>query len=232
DGDGSGRHGPVRRRQRRRRDLGRRLRHQRGRTRRSEADEGGGENPDRAERLGRRVRRRLGVGVDGTVSRIDPATNTVVAKIKAGSGPRQVRYGAGAIWVGNATGRRIWRIDPATNKARAVPIGLIGPDSLAVSDRAIWVSANSGSLVVRVDPRTLKVVARVNVGFHPGNAAIAGDGSVFVPVTGEGTVVRIAGNRVVGRWHVGSKPFPATFAFGDVWVPVSGARTVVRFHVG
>jgi len=68
-----------------------------------------------------------------------------VATIKAGSGPRQVRYGAGAIWVGNGAGKNVWRIDPATNKARAVPTGLLGPDSLAVSDRALWVAARIGS---------------------------------------------------------------------------------------
>jgi DNA-binding beta-propeller fold protein YncE len=145
-----------------------------------------------------------------------------------------VRYGAGAVWVGNATGRNIWRIDPATNNARAVPTGLLGPDSLAVSPRGIWVAANSGDVVVRLNTRTLKVAARVKVGFHPGNPAFAGDGSVFVPVVGEGTVVRIdpARNKVVGTWRVGKNPFPALFAFGDIWVPVSGGTSLVRFHVG
>jgi YVTN family beta-propeller protein len=72
------------------------------------------------------------------------------------------------------------------------------------------------------------------VGIGPRNAAIAADGSVFVPNTADGTVSRIdpVRNRVVATFKVGPKPFPAAPAFGDVWVPVSGGSQVVRIHVG
>jgi virginiamycin B lyase len=78
------------------------------------------------------------------------------------------------------------------------------------------------------------VVARVRVGLGPSNAAIAGDGSVFVPNNADGTVSRIdpSRNKVVATYRVGPKPFPAATAFGDVWVPLAGGRQVVRFHVG
>jgi YVTN family beta-propeller protein len=78
------------------------------------------------------------------------------------------------------------------------------------------------------------VVARVKVGLGPSNAAIAGDGSVFVPNNADGTVSRIdpVHNKVVATYRVGPKPFPAAAAFGDVWVPLSGGRQVVRFRVG
>ena len=78
------------------------------------------------------------------------------------------------------------------------------------------------------------MVARVKVGLGPSNAAIAGDGSVFVPNNADGTVSRIdpARNKVVATYKVGPKPFPAATAFGDVWVPLAGGRQVVRFHVG
>ena len=122
---------------------------------------------------------------NGTVVRIDPATNAIMATIKVGLAPRQVRYGAGAIWVGNHAGKSIYRVDPATNRARAVPVGLQSPDSIAVGDTAIWVTSSAGDVAVRLDPGTLKVVARVKVGLGPSNAAIGGDGSVFVPNNGE-----------------------------------------------
>jgi YVTN family beta-propeller protein len=85
-----------------------------------------------------------------------------------------------------------------------------------------------------LNPRTLRVVARVKVGFGPSNAAIAPDGSVFVPNTPDGTVSRIdsARNKVVATYKVGRNPYPAATAFGDVWVPLSGGTQVVRFHVG
>jgi hypothetical protein len=38
--------------------------------------------------------------------------------------------------------------------------------------------------------------------------------------------------QVVGTIAVGQKPFPAAFAFGDVWVPSYGGREVYRIHIG
>ena len=75
--------------------------------------------------------------------------------------------------------------------AKAVPVGLLSPDSVAVSDTAIWVTSSADRFAVRLDPRTMRVVARVKVGLGPSNAAIAGDGSVFVPNNADGTVSRI-----------------------------------------
>jgi YVTN family beta-propeller protein len=57
---------------------------------------------------------------------------------------------------------------------------------------------------------------------------------VFVPDVVAGTVLRIdpVTNKVVGTITVGSKPFPAASAFGDVWVPSYGGQEVYRIHVG
>ena len=88
------------------------------------------EDPRRAAALGSRLRRRVGVGdehAEGNSRADRPGDEQGIARIKAGISPQQVRYGAGAIWVGNGKGKNIWRIDPATNKAKAIPIGLIGP---------------------------------------------------------------------------------------------------------
>ncbi len=88
--------------------------------------------------------------------------------------------------------------------------------------------------VSRIDPSTRKVVATIPVGEQPDNAAVAGDGTVFVPNVSGGTVSRIdpATNMVVGTIAVGAKPFPSAYAFGDVWVPIYGGRDVDRIHVG
>jgi YVTN family beta-propeller protein len=88
--------------------------------------------------------------------------------------------------------------------------------------------------VSRVDPTTRKVVATISVGKQPENAAIAADGTVFVPSVSGGTVARIdpATNTVVDTVAVGKRPFPAALAFGDIWVPSYGGREVYRIHVG
>ena len=63
---------------------------------------------------------------NGTVSRIDPATNAIVATVTVGKAPRQVRYGARRdLGRRDHAGKSIYRVDPATNRAKAVPVGLL-----------------------------------------------------------------------------------------------------------
>ena len=77
-------------------------------------------------------------------------------------------------------------------------------------------------------------IATIPVGDGPDNAAVAADGTVFVPNVTAGTVSRIdpATNKVVDTIPVGPKPFPIAYAFGDIWVPISGGRDVYRIHLG
>lgn len=77
------------------------------------------------------------------------------------------------------------------------------------------------------------MVATIKVGKKPENAAIADDGTVFVPNLGSNTLSRIdpATNKVVNTLSVGTKPFPAANAFGDIWVPSAGGTDVVRVHI-
>ena len=56
--------------------------------------------------------------LDGTVSRIDPATGREVGD-RSRSGTRRpgVAFGAGAVWVTNADDRSVSKIDPVTGTA-------------------------------------------------------------------------------------------------------------------
>jgi len=77
-------------------------------------------------------------------------------------------------------------------------------------------------------------VATIRVGAGPENAAVATDGTVFVPNVFDDSVSRIdpATNKVVQTIPVGVKPFPAASAFGDIWVPSAGGTEVYRLHIG
>ena len=167
------------------------------------------------------------------VARINPRTNRVSRRftIPGFAGPANLRFGNGAVWVGELTGHRIWRIDPAKRRLRAIAVRR-GPASLAVSPSAIWVANVQGNTVSRVNPKTLKVVATIKVGSRPQNPAIADDGTVYVPNAGSNTVSRIdpASNRVISVTPVGEAPFPAAAAFGDIWVPSSRGTEVYRLH--
>lgn len=56
----------------------------------------------------------------GSVSRIDPATNTVTATIPLASGAGHIREGTRGMWVSSGSQGVIWLIDPQTNSAREV----------------------------------------------------------------------------------------------------------------
>jgi YVTN family beta-propeller protein len=80
-------------------------------------------------------------GKRGTVSRIDPETNAVVATIRVGHEPSGIAVGDGAIWVVNRTDFTVSRIDPGTNRVIAtIPIG----------NRPTGIAAGGGSVFVAV----------------------------------------------------------------------------------
>ena len=53
--------------------------------------------------------------LDGTVSRIDPETNSQAAVIPIGNGPTAVAVDTRGVWVSNEFGGTLVRIDPQRN---------------------------------------------------------------------------------------------------------------------
>jgi YVTN family beta-propeller protein len=168
------------------------------------------------------------------VVRISPKTNRVTRRFRIPGFMQlgNLRYGGGAVWVGTQNGDHVFRIDTHSGRVSSVRVGN-GPRAVAVSPSAVWASNFHDDTVSRIDPSTRKVVATIPVGQGPDNAAIAADGTVFVPNVTAGTVSRIdpATNKVIDTITVGAQPFPIAFAFGDIWVPIYGAGEIARIHV-
>lgn len=105
----------------------------------------------------------------GSVWRIDPDTNEVVARIPVGSlairGPQWMAATAGSVWVGVPNLNAVVRIDTQANAVVAtipVPDGGVCGQLIAQAD-AVWVApgfCGDGSLT-RIDPATNTVVARI-----------------------------------------------------------------------
>jgi YVTN family beta-propeller protein len=57
--------------------------------------------------------------LDGTVSRVDPATDAVVATVHVGEGPSDVAVGGGGVWAASEARGTVTRLDPETNTAVA-----------------------------------------------------------------------------------------------------------------
>jgi YVTN family beta-propeller protein len=180
---------------------------------------------------------------DATVSRIDVATNTVVATIPVGSTipagavvrrPPVLATWGDAVWVLNPTDRALMRIDVATNTIAASfsigegPNALSDPSNLAVSEDAIWVTDTYGAQVARIDPRSQTVVALVpDIDLTTDIGATAD--AVWLASVGSEQVMRIdpATNQIVARIAPeGIRLNTVSIVDGEVWA--HGASSVVR----
>jgi YVTN family beta-propeller protein len=94
----------------------------------------------------------------GTVSRVDPATNTVTRTIRVGRNPVRLTAGFGSIWVANQTEQTISRIDARSGQPLAtIRTPSLGPNQLAVGAGSVW--AIAGYVLHRIDPATNQAVA-------------------------------------------------------------------------
>jgi streptogramin lyase len=109
-------------------------------------------------------------GAGGEVFRIDPETNTVLARIHAlppGYGPfvggmrATVVTGAGSVWAVNSDSARLIRIDPKTNRITARITLPHFPELITATDEAVWVYG--GNKLMRIDPARNSVGAEIPV---------------------------------------------------------------------
>lgn len=128
----------------------------------------------------------------GTVYRIDPATNSVVATISTPNPfATGIAVGHGAVWVSARENKVVYRIDPATNTVVTtiqMPSAIGG---LGVGPDAIWTSGFGDGKVYRIDPATNQIVASVSTGQGNLGPPLVAFGSVWVAALDRSVVVRI-----------------------------------------
>lgn len=117
--------------------------------------------------------------VPGMVYRIDPATNTVVAEIRAGRYAHGIVIAPDAVWVSNAHEETVSRIDPATNLAVAFVEGSGSGVGLALGEGWVWSSSRNTGDLHRIDPASNQATAVVQIGGWPYGIAFA-DGVLWV----------------------------------------------------
>ena len=157
--------------------------------------------------------------LSGSVERLDPATNRVIARIQVGGEPYGLAAGGGSIWVGNNGSDSVTRIDTATNQvvARVAvgdrPLGIAYDDS----DGSVWVANFGDSAVIHIDAATNTVRDRAIVPGEHEDVAL-GFGSVWIP-SEEGWLTRLdpATLAVTATVTVAADPDFALVAAGSVW---------------
>jgi virginiamycin B lyase len=89
---------------------------------------------------------------DHSVTRVDPATNKVVATIPVGHevGKGDIAVGEGGVWL-SAPGSPLVRLDPRANRVAQRFTGE-GGGAVAVAHGSVWIAAAAGT-TWRIDPK-------------------------------------------------------------------------------
>jgi DNA-binding beta-propeller fold protein YncE len=97
--------------------------------------------------------------VAGTVTRIDPSANRVVATIRTGGRPVHVAADERSVWVAYPLDTLVRRIDPLTNTV-AGTVRVAQPQGVAIGFGSVWVPSQRAREVLRFNPRADRTTAR------------------------------------------------------------------------
>jgi DNA-binding SARP family transcriptional activator/ABC-type branched-subunit amino acid transport system substrate-binding protein len=165
------------------------------------------------------------VDPDGTVSRIDPRSNRVVATVE-GVDAGDIAAGPGGVWfVGTVGGgdEGVVEIDPATNAvSQRIEVAAESLGTLAVGGGAVWAADPFGGSVWRIDPGPDPVLRQIPLDLGVRSVAF-GHGFVWAANEISDKVYRIDPRtneaRVVSRL---AAPQRVAVGQGGVWVTALG----------
>jgi virginiamycin B lyase len=191
----------------------------------------------------------VGNFTDGTVARVDPATNTVTWRVTLNAGlgvasPVGVAAGAGSVWAADNASDEVWRLNPATGAVLAVAHVGDAHEFVGVGEGAVWVSSEDG-IVGKLDQATGAVTKLISagadadfLGLSPGAVWVTNYASESIwklnPATGAVAAkldIGDAGAQGVG--FDGSSLWVAMYNDGQVWrVNPTTGRVQRRVVVG
>jgi streptogramin lyase len=186
---------------------------------------------------------------DGTVSRIDAASGTVVATTTISSAdgsrgsPQEIVAYNDQIWVANTAEGTLVRIDPATNQVvKTIALlnsdgsGTFNPSALFMDATGLWVAddqvvASSSGRLLRMNPVTGAVLASVAV-TRPSSITSA-DGAIWVLSVKSyesAAIVRVdpISNRVISEIAIAGSPSQVTTETGIIWVSDKHTGSITR----
>jgi virginiamycin B lyase len=121
----------------------------------------------------------------GTLARLDPDTNAVVAEVTVPAGAGALAAGNDALWVTSVTKDVVTRINGHTNVlVETITVGR-GPSAIAAGEGSIWSLNGGDGTVSRIDPATNKVTETIKTGVTgTTGAVVVGEGSVWLSAPG------------------------------------------------
>lgn len=168
---------------------------------------------------------------DGTLSRIDPETATVVGRpLHLEKGIAGVTTGAGSVWLSSPRRGEVLRVDPASGRVTArIDVGG-RPGAIVFGGGRVWVADDDGAGVTGINAAGAHVFKR---GLPPRAAPLrlaVGAGAVWASSASTGAVRRIdLGTATAGApIPAGRGPAGVTVGGGLVWVANSRVDRVTR----
>jgi streptogramin lyase len=166
------------------------------------------------------------------LDRIDPATNSVIAKIAIPAGSFNPVFANDSIWVSSNQGNALVRVNPATNMVTSsTPIGPM-PRFLTVGAGSVWVLNQGDGSVSRVDATTGKLIATIPAGIPGFGGEIAFGADAVWATVFKFPITRIdpATNTVVRQWH-GAGGDSIRYGHGSLWLTSYSGEKVWRLDV-
>jgi branched-chain amino acid transport system substrate-binding protein len=162
------------------------------------------------------------INPDRTVSRIDPTTGRVVARVRVFA-THAIAAAHEGVWV-IGRGPTVTRIDPRSNRAgQTIRLEATGLAGLALGGGSVWATDPADGLVWRIEPGRDPVSRSIDVGVGATSIAFA-DGAAWTTDFIGGRLLRIdpRTNTVTSRTALASTPAGVAAGNGSVWVSVGG----------
>ena len=130
----------------------------------------------------------------GELVQIDPDTFEITERVIVGAGPVGLTVHEGLAWVANHEEDTVAVVDLETAEVlETIAVGA-GPTEVAVQGNYAWITVTDAGNLIQLDTTTFKIVTQTPLGASSrgGPTGIAvGNGSVWVAVQGERSVVRV-----------------------------------------
>jgi streptogramin lyase len=156
---------------------------------------------------------------DGELTKIDPQTNKIAARVKVASHSYAVVFGFDALWITNTKNASVQQVDPKINNVvSTISVGK-EPRFLAAGLKAIWTLNQEDGTVSKIDPIT-KVVSTIDVDVKGSGGDIT-TGSKYVYVRAKKTLLSVIdpnSNKVIKRFGPSAGSGAVAVENGHVWI--------------
>ncbi len=165
------------------------------------------------------------VNPDGSISRIEPATGSLVARVRAARAKAIAAGDAGIWFVTSVRGApAVARVDPHTNGVgETIPVETSSLVGIAVGAGSIWATDPYDGVIWRINPGPRPMERTISLGFGVTQVAFR-DGVVWAANIANGTVSRIdpRTEMVTTTRQLAGTPQGLAVGDGSVWASVAG----------